>query len=105
MIALPADLRASIPEVCPLSGQVDSPDLRLRGERQHGEARAGQRLRPSGESRRRGDADKLSCECVDVSGSTEGSGWNTYRAAPDLRACPDNLQGEAELCRELTAPP
>lgn len=51
MIALPADLRASIPEVCPLSGQVDSPDLRLRGEREHGEARAGRRLRRSGKSR------------------------------------------------------
>lgn len=51
----------------------------------------------------RGDAGKLSCECVDVSGSTEGSGWNTYRAAPDSRACPDNLQGAdgATLNRSL----
>lgn len=41
MMALPADLRASIPEVCPLSGQVDSPDLRLR---------------PRGASTRRGES-------------------------------------------------
>lgn len=45
MIALPADLRASIPEVCPLSGQVDSPGLRLRGERERGGQRAGRRRR------------------------------------------------------------
>lgn len=47
IIALPADLRASIPEVCPLSGQVDSPRLRLRGERERGEQRTGRRLRRS----------------------------------------------------------
>lgn len=109
IIALPADLRASIPEPCPLSGQVNPPRLRLRGESANAASKeldggsVGVKREEDGETE---EVELRACGCQRLHREKRRAGGrNTYRAAPDLRACPDHLQEGAGLCMELSAPP
>lgn len=61
IIALPADLRASIPELRPLPGQVNPPRLRLRGELHGGCSR----------SERRGEEGEVELRALRVSAAPQ----------------------------------